>query len=113
MLASDYAVDHATLTRFFARPEIKQQLRQTVQELRAERRPRRHPLCRTVTGPTALVERSGGAQGPPQEEATEDIDLLVRDWQQLVSVQRKLERHYQRSYRRRLSHGFGDSMPRA
>jgi hypothetical protein len=35
MLASDYDVVHSTLVRFFARPEIKQQLRQTVQELRA------------------------------------------------------------------------------
>ena len=40
MLASDYAVAHTTLARFFARPEIKQQLRQTVQELRVERRAR-------------------------------------------------------------------------
>lgn len=39
-LASDYDVVHSTLVRFFARPEIKQELRQTVQELRAERRTR-------------------------------------------------------------------------
>jgi hypothetical protein len=40
MLASDYDVVHTTLARFFARPEIKQELRHTVQELRAERRAR-------------------------------------------------------------------------
>jgi hypothetical protein len=49
MLASDYAVAHTTLARFFARPEIKQQLRRTVQELRAEpraRTARRSPIRR-------------------------------------------------------------------
>jgi hypothetical protein len=40
MLASEYDVAHTTLARFLARPEIKRQLRQTVQELRAERRAR-------------------------------------------------------------------------
>jgi hypothetical protein len=39
-LARDYEVAHTTLVRFFARPQIKHQLRQTVQELRAERRVR-------------------------------------------------------------------------
>jgi hypothetical protein len=39
-LASDYDVAHSTLARFFAQPEVKQQLRQTVQQLRAERRAR-------------------------------------------------------------------------
>jgi hypothetical protein len=38
MLASDYAVAHTTLARFFARPEIKRRLREVGQELRAERR---------------------------------------------------------------------------
>jgi len=42
-LASDYAVAHTTLVRFFAHPEIKQQLRQTAQQLRAERRARAAP----------------------------------------------------------------------
>jgi hypothetical protein len=37
-LASDYNVAHTTLGRYFARPEVKKQLRQTVQELRAEQR---------------------------------------------------------------------------
>jgi len=36
-LARDYHVAHTTLGRFFARPEIKQQVRQTRQQLRAER----------------------------------------------------------------------------
>lgn len=40
ILASDYDVVHSTLARFFARPEIKQQLRETKLELRAERRAR-------------------------------------------------------------------------
>jgi hypothetical protein len=40
MLASEYDVAHTTLARFLARPEIKRQLRQTVQELRAERQAR-------------------------------------------------------------------------
>jgi lambda repressor-like predicted transcriptional regulator len=39
-LASDYAVAHTTLARFFAQPEITHQLRQTSQQLRAERRAR-------------------------------------------------------------------------
>jgi uncharacterized protein (DUF433 family) len=39
-LADDYGVAHTTLVRFFARPEIRRQLRQTVQELRAQRRVR-------------------------------------------------------------------------
>ena len=67
MLASDYAVDHATLTRFFARPEIKQQLRQTVQELRAERRPRRAPSVpyrdRADGARRAQRRRAGAASG--------------------------------------------------
>jgi hypothetical protein len=46
MRASDYAVAHTTLARFFARPEIEQQLRQTVQESRAERRARPRTLSR-------------------------------------------------------------------
>lgn len=37
-LAGDYDVAHSTLGRFFARPEIQKQLRQTRQQLRAERR---------------------------------------------------------------------------
>jgi hypothetical protein len=39
-LAHDYGVAHTTLVRFFAQAEVKRQLRQTVQELRAERRVR-------------------------------------------------------------------------
>jgi hypothetical protein len=39
-LAQDYGVAHTTLVRFFAQAEVKRQLRQTVQELRAERRVR-------------------------------------------------------------------------
>lgn len=39
-LASDYGVAHTTLARFFARSEIKRQLRETSQQLRAERRSR-------------------------------------------------------------------------
>lgn len=39
-LASDYAVAHTTLARFFAQPEITDQLRQTSQQLRAEQRAR-------------------------------------------------------------------------
>ena len=37
-LARDYGVTHTTLSRFFARPEISKQLRQTVKQLRAEQR---------------------------------------------------------------------------
>jgi len=37
-LAPDYAVAHSTLARFFAQPKIKHQLRETAQQLRAERR---------------------------------------------------------------------------
>jgi hypothetical protein len=39
-LAQDYGVAHSTLVRFFAQAEVKRQLRQTVQELRDERRAR-------------------------------------------------------------------------
>jgi hypothetical protein len=39
-LAADYGVAHTTLGRFFALPEIKTQLRQTAQQLRAEQRAR-------------------------------------------------------------------------
>jgi lambda repressor-like predicted transcriptional regulator len=39
-LAFDYDVAHTTLVRFFARPEIKRQLHETRQQLRAERRAR-------------------------------------------------------------------------
>jgi len=39
-LAADYGVAHTTLGRFFARPEITKQLRQAVQQLRAEQRAR-------------------------------------------------------------------------
>jgi hypothetical protein len=37
-LAGDYDVAHSTLGRFFARPQIQKQLRQTRQQLRPERR---------------------------------------------------------------------------
>jgi hypothetical protein len=37
-LAADYDVDHTTLVRFFARAEIRELLRTTVHELRADRR---------------------------------------------------------------------------
>jgi hypothetical protein len=39
-LASDYDVANSTLGRFFARPEIKTQLRQTAQQLQAKQRAR-------------------------------------------------------------------------
>jgi len=39
-LAQDYGVAHSTLVRFFAQAEVKRKLRQTVQELRDERRAR-------------------------------------------------------------------------
>ena len=39
-LASDYTVAHTTLVRFFARAEINRQLRDTAEQLRAERRAR-------------------------------------------------------------------------
>jgi hypothetical protein len=48
-LAGDYGVAHTTLSRFFARPEISKQLRQTVKQLRAEQRqarPTRRPRNR-------------------------------------------------------------------
>jgi hypothetical protein len=49
-LSCDYHVAHTTLARYFARPEIKKQLRQTAQQLRAERRAhtRRRPAARQV-----------------------------------------------------------------
>lgn len=34
-LARDYGVAHTTLSRYFARPEVKQRLRQTLQQHRA------------------------------------------------------------------------------
>jgi hypothetical protein len=37
-LACDYHVTHTTLSRYFARPEIKQQLRQTLGQLQAQQR---------------------------------------------------------------------------
>jgi hypothetical protein len=39
-LASDYDVAHCTLSRFFARAEVKTQLRQTAHQLRAKQRAR-------------------------------------------------------------------------
>jgi hypothetical protein len=61
MLASDYDVAHTTLARFLARPEIKRQLRQTVQELRAERR------ARTVRrSPGGNPSRHGALRQPPR-----------------------------------------------
>jgi hypothetical protein len=37
-LARDYHIAHTTLSRYFARPEVKQQLRQTLAQLRAQQR---------------------------------------------------------------------------
>jgi hypothetical protein len=37
-LASDYGVVHTTLGRYFGRPEVAKQVREAVQQLRAERR---------------------------------------------------------------------------
>jgi hypothetical protein len=56
-LAPDYAVAHTTLARFFAQPKIKRQLRETAQQLRAERparRGRRPSTRRHDLGPAGI-----------------------------------------------------------
>jgi hypothetical protein len=75
ILASDYDVSHSTLVRFFARPGIKRQPRQTVQELRAKRRARpARSLSRgnpSRRGSYTSDPRRAGAQRPDHEDATE------------------------------------------
>jgi hypothetical protein len=65
-LASEYDVAHTTLARFLARPEIKKQLRQTMPELRDERRAhraRRPPPDNPSRNGTYASRRGGRVTG--------------------------------------------------